>query len=53
MLLNIKPLFTEPYDLTYHLNIMNSGAWNNNYVNKITFDNNTKCRSVINLVNLD
>ena len=52
-LLNIKPLFTEPYDLTYHLNIMNSGAWNNNYVNKITFDNNTKCRSVINLVNLD
>ena len=51
-LLNIKPLFSEPCDMTYHLNVMQSAAWNDNYVNKITFDNNTKCRSVINLVNI-
>ena len=49
-LLRLKPIFTEPNDNTYHLNIIQSGAWNANYVNKITLNDNTKCRSVINLI---
>ena len=48
-LLKMKPLYLEPNDGTYHLNIMQTSAWNDNYVNKITFDGNKKCRSVINL----
>ena len=51
-LLNIKPLYSEPNDFTYHLNIMQCGAWNDNYVNKVTINDDTKCKSVINLVNL-
>ena len=51
-LLNIKPLYSEPNDFTYHLNIMQCGAWNDNYVNKVTLNDDTKCKSVINLVNL-
>ena len=50
-LLKIKPIFTQIIDSTYHLNIMQSGAWNDNYVNKITFNDNTKCKSVIDLIN--
>ena len=50
-LLKIKPLYSEPNDFTYHLNIMQTGAWNDNYVNKITLNENSKCKSVINLVN--
>lgn len=49
-LLRLKPIFTEPNDNTYHLNIMQSGAWNDNYVNKITLNDNIKSRSVINLI---
>jgi hypothetical protein len=49
-LLKLKPNFTDPYDNTYHLNIMQTGAWNDNYLNKITLNENSKCRSVINLV---
>ena len=48
-LLKMKPLYLEPNDVTYHLNIMQTSAWNDNYVNKITFDGNKKFRSVINL----
>ena len=51
-LLNIKPLYSKPNDFTYHLNIMQCGAWNDNYVNKVTINDDTKCKSVINLVNL-
>ena len=51
-LLNIKPIFSEPNDSTYHLNIMQVGAWNDNYLNRITLNENSKCKSVINLVNL-
>ena len=50
-LLKIKPLYTEPNDSTYHLNIMQAGAWNDNYVNKIVLKDNLKSKSVINLVN--
>ena len=50
-LLKIKPLYTEPNDSTYHLNIMQAGAWNDNYVNKIVLKDNLKNKSVINLVN--
>ena len=52
-LLKINPLFIELNDTTYHLNIMQSGAWNENYVNKITIDGNTKCKSVLDLINID
>ena len=38
------------YTKVHHLNIIQSGAWNDNYVNKITLNDNTKCRSVINLI---
>ncbi len=48
-LLKMKPLYLEPNDATYHLNIMQTSAWNDNYVNKIIFDGNKKSRSVINL----
>ena len=51
-LLNIKSLYSEPNDFTYHLNIMQCGAWNDNYVNKVTINDDRKCKSVINLVNL-
>ena len=51
-LLNIKPLYSKPNDFTYHLNLMQCGAWNDNYVNKITMNDDSKCKSVINLVNL-
>ena len=50
-LLNIKPIYSEPNDFTYHLNIMQAGAWNVNYLNRITLNENSKCKSVINLVN--
>ena len=46
-LLKMKPFSSEPTDTTYHLNIMQSGAWNDNLVNKITLDGNTKGKSVI------
>ena len=49
-LLKMKPLYLEPNDTTYHLNIMQASAWNDNYINKITFDGNKKSRSVINLI---
>ena len=51
-LLKIKPLY-KINDATYHLNIMQSGAWNDNYVNKVTIDDNTKCKSVLDLINID
>jgi len=46
----MKPFSSEPTDTTYHLNIMQSGAWNDNLVNKITLDGNTKGKSVIKLI---
>jgi hypothetical protein len=50
-LLKIKPpVNAEINDRTYHLNIMQTSAWNDNFVNKITFDGNAKARSVINLM---
>jgi len=49
-LLKLKPLNPEVSDYTYHLNIMQMGAWNDNFVNKVTFDGNAKARSVINLM---
>lgn len=49
-LLKMKPFSSEPTDTTYHLNIMQSGAWNDNLVNKITLDGNTKGKSVIKLI---
>jgi len=49
-LLKMKLLYLEPNDVTYHLNIMQTSAWNDNYINKITFDENKKSRSIINLI---
>ena len=37
-----------PNDKTYHLNVMSSGAWNENVINKVTLNANT--RNVINNV---
>jgi hypothetical protein len=50
-LLKIKPpVNAEINDYTYHLNVMQTSAWNDNFVNKVTFDGNAKARSVINLM---
>ena len=50
-LLKIKPpANAEINDYTYHLNVMQTSAWNDNFVNKVTFDGNAKARSVINLM---
>ena len=51
-LLKIKPLYTKLNDTTYHLNIMQSGAWNDNYINKISINDDTKCKSIIDLINV-
>ena len=50
-LLKIKPLYTKLNDATYHLNIMQSGAWNDNYINKISINDDTKSKSIMDLIN--
>jgi hypothetical protein len=41
-LLKLKSFSTQPCDKSYHLNIMQSGAWNDNYVNKIVLNENNE-----------
>ena len=51
ILLNLKQNLSETNDHTYHLNIMESGAWNDNIVNDIKFNNFPKDRSFIKMLN--
>ena len=49
-LLSIKSVQGKPNDYTYHLNVRQKGAWDNNYLNKIVLDKNANTRAIINSI---
>ena len=49
-LLSLKPLPGKTNDNTYHINVRQKGAWDDNLINLITFDKNANTRAIINSI---
>ena len=49
-LLSLNPLKGKINDYTYHINVRQKGAWDNNLMNLITLDKNANTRSIINSI---
>ena len=49
-LLNLKSLHGKSNDITYHINIRQRGAWDNNFMNQIMLGKNSNTRAIINSI---
>ena len=49
-LLNLKSLHGKTNDITYHINIRQRGAWDNNFMNNIILDKNENTKALINSI---
>ena len=49
-LLSLKPFPGKTNDNTYHINVRQKGAWDDNLINLITFDKNANTRAIINSI---